>query len=83
MKPDDEKNEIDREKCMKIHWGDCFRVLTFRKPKEKDQYDKIGLGRNRYQQLAPQVHKNSSKWTVLKENILSLLNNPLWQRPST
>ena len=55
MKSDEENDEIDRVKCMKIHWGDCFRVLTFRKPKEKDQYDKIGLNRNRYQQLAPQV----------------------------
>ena len=71
MKPDDENNDIDREKCMKIHWGDCFRVLTFRKPKEKDQYDKIGLGRNRYQQLAPQVHKSWSKWAVLKQSTLA------------
>ena len=77
MKPEDENNEIDREKCMKIHWGDCFRVLTFRKPKEKDQYDKIGLDRNRYQQLAPQVHKSWSNWTVPKENIFSLLKSPL------
>ena len=40
---------------MKINWGDCFRVLTFRKPREKDQFDKTGLDRNRYQQLSPQV----------------------------
>ena len=75
MKPDDENHEINREKCMKIHWGDCFRVLTFRKPKEKDRYDKIGLDRNRYQQLAPQVRKSHSKWTVLKDGtVLGQLN---------
>lgn len=47
-------DEIDREKCMKIHWNDCFRVLKFRKPKEKGRQDKVGLNRNRFQQLAPQ-----------------------------
>ena len=49
------ESENERRKCMKINWGNCFRVLTFRKPKEKDQHDKSGLDRNRYQQLAPQV----------------------------
>ena len=49
------EDKIDRRKCMKINWGDCFRVLTFRKPKEKHQFDKTGLDRNRYQQLSPQV----------------------------
>ena len=44
------ESETDRKQCMKINWGDCFRVLTFRKPTPKDQHD-----RNQYQQLAPQV----------------------------
>ena len=44
------ESETDKKQCMKINWGDCFRVLTFRKPTPKDQHD-----RNQYQQLAPQV----------------------------